>query len=101
MRRRPGALDVLAKKLGIEAYGVPYANRQIYRHRLLSRPAWCEWISVDCTRLNSMPKLLRVALASGLTVHSGTRVSSIERMVRPPGFDLRRHGAGSASSRLH
>lgn len=71
--------DVLTKKLGIEAYGVPYREQGKYIGTDFYRGGM---VRMDIGGLHPAKfhaELLRVALASGLTVHSGTRVSSIER----------------------
>lgn len=73
--------EALAKRLGIESYAVPHAEQ-------------CNYIGTDFYRGGTVrmdigglhpaklhAELLRVALASGLTVHSGTPVISIEKDV--------------------
>jgi glycine/D-amino acid oxidase-like deaminating enzyme len=69
----------LAKKLGIESHAVPYAEQRNYIGTDFYRGGT---VRMDIGGLHSAKfhaELLRVALASGLTVHSNTPVTSIER----------------------
>ncbi|MBZ9992876.1 FAD-binding oxidoreductase [Mesorhizobium sp. BH1-1-4] len=69
----------LAKKLGIESYAVPHAEQRNYIGTDFYRGGN---VRMDIGGLHPAKfhaELLRVALASGLTVHSHTRVKSIER----------------------
>jgi glycine/D-amino acid oxidase-like deaminating enzyme len=69
----------LAKKLGIEAYAVPYAEQRKYIGTDVYRGGT---VRMDIGGLHPAKfhaELLRVALASGLTVHARTRVISIDR----------------------
>lgn len=71
--------EVLAKRLGIESYAVPYAEQRDYIGTDFYRGGV---IRMDIGGLHPAKfhaELLRVALASGLTVHSSTPVTSIER----------------------
>jgi glycine/D-amino acid oxidase-like deaminating enzyme len=69
----------LAKKLGIEAYSVPYAEQRKYIGTDVYRGGT---VRMDIGGLHPAKfhaELLRVALASGLTVHARTPVIAIER----------------------
>ncbi|MBR0854459.1 NAD(P)/FAD-dependent oxidoreductase [Bradyrhizobium liaoningense] len=69
----------LAKRLGIEAYAVPYAEQRKYIGTDVYRGGT---VRMDIGGLHPAKfhaELLRVALASGLTVHARTPVISIER----------------------
>jgi glycine/D-amino acid oxidase-like deaminating enzyme len=69
----------LAKKLGIEAYPVPYAEQRKYIGTDVYRGGT---VRMDIGGLHPAKfhaELLRVALASGLAVHGRTPVTSIER----------------------
>jgi glycine/D-amino acid oxidase-like deaminating enzyme len=69
----------LAKRLGIESYAVPHAEQRNYIGTDFYRGGT---VRMDIGGLHPAKfhaELLRVALASGLTVHSSTPVSSIER----------------------
>ena len=71
--------EVLAKRLGIKSYAVPYGEQRNYIGTDFYRGGM---VRMDIGGLHPAKfhaELLRVALASGLTVHSGTRVTSIER----------------------
>ncbi|MCG5486114.1 MAG: FAD-binding oxidoreductase [Sinorhizobium meliloti] len=71
--------EVLAKRLGIDAYPVPYNEQKNYIGTDFYRGGM---VRMDIGGLHPAKfhaELLRVALASGLTVHSGTRVTSIEK----------------------
>ncbi|WP_044870111.1 FAD-binding oxidoreductase [Pseudomonas sp. LFM046] len=71
--------EALAKKLGIEAYAVPYAEQRNYVGTDFYRGGT---VRMDIGGLHPAKfhaELLRVALASGVTVHSSTSVISIER----------------------
>ncbi|PMR66932.1 NAD(P)/FAD-dependent oxidoreductase [Halomonas heilongjiangensis] len=76
--------EALAKRLGIESYAVPHAEQRNYIGTDFYRGGT---VRRDIGGLNPAKfhaELLRVALASGLTVHSNTPVTSIER--DGPGF---------------
>jgi glycine/D-amino acid oxidase-like deaminating enzyme len=69
----------LAKRLGIEAYAVPYAEQRKYIGTDVYRGGT---VRMDIGGLHPAKfhaELLRVALASGFTVHGQTPVISIER----------------------
>jgi len=69
----------LAKKLGIEAYAVPYAEQREYIGTDVYRGGT---VRMDIGGLHPAKfhaELLRVALASGLTVHARTPVIAIDR----------------------
>ena len=69
----------LAKRLGIEAYAVPYAEQRKYIGTDVYRGGT---VRMDIGGLHPAKfhaELLRVALASGLTLHGRTPVISIER----------------------
>jgi glycine/D-amino acid oxidase-like deaminating enzyme len=69
----------LAKKLGIESYAVPHAEQRNYIGTDFYRGGT---VRMDIGGLHPAKfhaELLRVAFASGLTVHSRTPVTSIER----------------------
>lgn len=71
--------DALAKKLRIESYAVPYAEQRNYVGTDFYRGGT---VRMDIGGLHPAKfhaELLRVAFASGLTVHGRTRVISIER----------------------
>ena len=71
--------EVLAKRLGIGSYAVPYAEQRSYIGTDFYRGGT---VRMDIGGLHPAKfhaELLRVALASGLTVHSNTPVTSIER----------------------
>ena len=71
--------EALAKKLRIEAYAVPYAEQRSYIGTDFYRGGT---VRMDIGGLHPAKfhaELLRVALASGLTVHGRTPVISIER----------------------
>ncbi|MER8440453.1 FAD-binding oxidoreductase [Mesorhizobium sp. M1312] len=71
--------ETLAKKLGIESYAVPHAEQRNYIGTDFYRGGT---VRMDIGGLHPAKfhaELLRVALASGLTVHSNTPVTSIER----------------------
>lgn len=69
----------LARKLGIEAYAVPYAEQRKYIGTDIYRGGT---VRTDIGGLHPAKfhaELLRVALASGLTVHARTPVISVDR----------------------
>ncbi|MER8554215.1 FAD-binding oxidoreductase [Mesorhizobium sp. M0976] len=71
--------ETLAKKLGIESFAVPHAEQRNYIGTDFYRGGT---VRMDFGALHPAKfhaELLRVALASGLTVHSHTVVESIER----------------------
>ncbi|MBZ9709519.1 FAD-binding oxidoreductase [Mesorhizobium sp. ESP7-2] len=71
--------EALAKKLGIESYAVPHAEQRNYIGTDFYRGGT---VRMDIGGLHPAKfhsELLRVALASGLTVHSHAGVKSIER----------------------
>ncbi|MER9249506.1 FAD-binding oxidoreductase [Mesorhizobium sp. M0590] len=71
--------ETLAKKLGIESYAVPHAEQRNYIGTDFYRGGT---VRMDIGGLHPAKfhaELLRVALASGLAVHSHTVVKSIER----------------------
>ncbi|AJD40023.1 FAD-binding oxidoreductase [Rhizobium sp. SEMIA 4085] len=71
--------ETLAKRLGIESYAVPYTEQRNYIGTDFYRGGM---VRMDIGGLHPAKfhaELLRVALASGLTVHSGTRVTSVEK----------------------
>lgn len=71
--------EALARKLGIESYAVPYAKQRDYVGTDFYRGGM---VRMDIGGLHPAKfhaELLRVALASGLAVHSNTPVTSIER----------------------
>ena len=71
--------EALAKRLGIESYAVPYAEQRNYIGTDFYRGGT---VRMDIGGLHPAKfhaELLRVALASGLTVHSKTPVTWIER----------------------
>ncbi|TPJ52340.1 FAD-binding oxidoreductase [Mesorhizobium sp. B2-6-4] len=71
----------LAKKLGVESYAVPHAEQRNYIGTNFYRGGT---VRMDIGGLHPAKfhaELLRVALASGLTVHSQTVVKSIESNV--------------------
>jgi glycine/D-amino acid oxidase-like deaminating enzyme len=71
--------ELLARKLGIESYAVPYAEQRNYIGTDFYRGGT---VRMDIGGLHPAKfhsELLRVALASGLTVYSNTPVISIER----------------------
>lgn len=71
--------DALARRLGIEAYAVPYAEQRKFIGTDFYRGGM---VRMDIGGLHPAKfhaELLRVALASGLGVVSGTRVTTIER----------------------
>ena len=71
--------EALAKRLGIESYAVPHAEQRNYIGTDFYRGGT---VRMDIGGLHPAKfhaELLRVALASGLTVHSNTPVTSIER----------------------
>ncbi len=71
--------ETLAKRLGIEAYAVPYAEQQQYIGTDSYRGGM---VRTDIGGLHPAKfhaELLRVALASGVTVHAGTRVISVTK----------------------
>lgn len=71
--------ETLAKKLGIESFAVPHAEQRNYIGTDFYRGGT---VRMDIGALHPAKfhaELLRVALASGLTVHSHTVVKSIER----------------------
>jgi glycine/D-amino acid oxidase-like deaminating enzyme len=71
--------DALAKKLGVESYAVPHAEQRDYIGTDFYRGGA---VRMDIGGLHPAKfhaELLRVALASGLSVHSSTAVISIER----------------------
>ncbi len=76
--------EALAKKLGIESYAVPYAEQHHYIGTDFYRGGT---VRMDIGGLHPAKfhaELLRVALASGVTVHSNTCVTSLRR--EPSGF---------------
>jgi glycine/D-amino acid oxidase-like deaminating enzyme len=76
--------EALAKRLGIEAWAVPHAEQRAYIGTDFYRGGT---VRMDIGGLHPAKfhaELLRVALASGLTVHSQTPVAAIER--DGPGF---------------
>lgn len=69
----------LARKLGIDSYAVPYAKQRDYVGTDFYRGGM---VRMDIGGLHPAKfhaELLRVALASGLAVHSNTPVTSIDR----------------------
>ncbi|WP_333826338.1 NAD(P)/FAD-dependent oxidoreductase [Pararhodobacter sp.] len=71
--------EKLAKTLGIESYGVPYAEQQNYIGTDFYRGGT---VRMDIGGLHPAKfhaELLRVALAAGVSVHSDTAIRSIER----------------------
>ncbi|TIP86640.1 MAG: FAD-binding oxidoreductase [Mesorhizobium sp.] len=71
--------EALAKKLAVESYAVPYAKQRNYVGTDFYRGGM---VRMDIGGLHPAKfhaELLRVALASGLAVHSNTPVTSIER----------------------
>ena len=71
--------ETLAKRLGIESYAVPHAEQRNYIGTDFYRGGT---VRMDIGGLHPAKfhaELLRVALASGLTVHSNTPVTAIER----------------------
>jgi glycine/D-amino acid oxidase-like deaminating enzyme len=71
--------EALAKRLGIESYAVPYAEQRSYVGTDFYRGGT---VRMDIGGLHPgklCAELLRVALASGLTVHASTPVTGIER----------------------
>lgn len=73
------AAELLAKRLGIASYAVPYAEQRNYIGTDFYRGGT---VRMDIGGLHPAKfhaELLRVALASGLTVHSHTPVLSIDR----------------------
>ena len=71
--------EALAKRLGIESYAVPHAEQRNYIGTDFYRGGT---VRMDIGGLHPAKfhaELLRVALASGLTVHSNTPVTAIER----------------------
>jgi glycine/D-amino acid oxidase-like deaminating enzyme len=71
--------ETLAKRLGIESYAVPHAEQRDYVGTDFYRGGM---VRMDVGGLHPAKfhaELLRVALASGLTVHSNTPVTAIER----------------------
>ncbi|TIX97622.1 MAG: FAD-binding oxidoreductase, partial [Mesorhizobium sp.] len=71
--------EALARRLGIESYAVPYAKQRNYVGTDFYRGGM---VRMDIGGLHPAKfhaELLRVALASGLAVHSNTPVTSIER----------------------
>lgn len=72
-------IEAVAKRLGVEAYAVPHAEQQSYIGTDFYRGGT---VRMDIGGLHPAKfhaELLRVALASGLTVHSGTPVTAIGR----------------------
>lgn len=72
-------VEALAKRLKIEAYAVPHAEQRAYIGTDFYRGGV---VRMDIGGLHPAKfhaELLRVALASGLTVRSGTPVTAIER----------------------
>src|SRR3954469_14850122 len=70
--------EMLAKRLGIQSYAVPYAEQRSYIGTDFYRGGT---VRMDIGGLHPAKfhaELLRVALASGLTVHSNAAVTSIE-----------------------
>jgi glycine/D-amino acid oxidase-like deaminating enzyme len=71
--------EALAQRLGIEAYAVPHAEQRSYIGTDFYRGGT---VRMDIGGLHPAKfhaELLRVALASGLTVHASTPVTAIER----------------------
>jgi glycine/D-amino acid oxidase-like deaminating enzyme len=71
--------EILAKRLGIESYAVPYAEQRNYIGSDFYRGGT---VRMDIGGLHPAKfhaGLLRVALASGLTVHASTPVIAIEK----------------------
>jgi glycine/D-amino acid oxidase-like deaminating enzyme len=71
--------EALAKRLGIESYAVPHAEQRNYVGTDFYRGGT---VRMDIGGLHPAKlhaELLRVALASGLTVHASTLVTAIER----------------------
>jgi glycine/D-amino acid oxidase-like deaminating enzyme len=71
--------EALAKRLGIESYAVPHAEQRNYIGTDFYRGGT---VRMDIGGLHPAKfhaELLRVALASGVTVHSQTPVTAIER----------------------
>lgn len=71
--------DALSKKLRIESYAVPYAEQRNYIGTDLYRGGTVRMDIGGLQPAKFHAELLRVALASGLTVHSRTPAISIER----------------------
>lgn len=73
------AADKLARTLGVEAYGVPYAEQQNYIGTDFYRGGS---VRMDIGGLHPAKfhaEMLRVVLAAGVTVHSDTAVKSVEQ----------------------
>ena len=71
--------EALARRLGIESYAVPHAEQRTYVGTDFYRGGT---VRMDIGGLHPAKfhaELLRVALASGLTVHASTPVTAIER----------------------
>lgn len=78
--------ETLAKRLGIEAYAVPYAEQQQYIGTDSYRGGM---VRTDIGGLHPAKfhaELLRIALASGVRVHASTRVVSVSK--NASGFDV-------------
>ncbi len=78
--------ETLAKRLGIEAYAVPYAEQQQYIGTDSYRGGM---VRADIGGLHPAKfhaELLRIALASGVGVHASTRVISVSK--NGAGFDV-------------
>jgi glycine/D-amino acid oxidase-like deaminating enzyme len=73
--------EALAKRLGIEAYAVPHAEQRNYIGTDFYRGGTVRKDTGGLDPAKFHAELLRVALAAGLTVHSHTPVTSIERDV--------------------
>lgn len=71
--------EVLAKRLGIEAFAVPYAEQRNFIGTDFYRGGMARMDIGGLHPAKFHAELLRVALASGLTVHSQTHVHSIEK----------------------
>jgi glycine/D-amino acid oxidase-like deaminating enzyme len=88
--------EALAKRLGIETYAVPYAEQRNYIGTDFYRGGTVRMDIGGLDPAKFHAELLRVALASGLTVHSNTPVTSIER--DGPGFRVET-SAGTVQAR--
>lgn len=71
--------ETLAKRLGIEAYAVPYAEQQKYVGTDSYRGGMARMDIGGLHPAKFHAELLRVALASGVGVHANTRVLSVNK----------------------
>jgi glycine/D-amino acid oxidase-like deaminating enzyme len=71
--------ETLAKNLGVEAYAVPCSEQRGYIGTEFYRGGTVRMDIGGLQPAKFHAELLRVALASGLTVHANTRVTSIEK----------------------